>query len=152
MDAEALEHLRRSIDLRLDAEGRWWHEGAPFEHPGVVALFDRGLDTHPETGEAIVRVGDQWAYVRVDDTPFVVRRLVEGEGGLWAELNNGERHEVPGDAFEAGAAGVVYLALTPRRRARLARTAQAALAPRIEAQADGTLVVRAGDRVWAVRG
>ena len=28
-DDARLEALRRSIDLRIDAQGRWWHQGPP---------------------------------------------------------------------------------------------------------------------------
>jgi hypothetical protein len=39
--------FRRSIDLRLDAEGRWFHEGDPFVHAGLIAVFNRGIDVLP---------------------------------------------------------------------------------------------------------
>lgn len=147
--AEKLEKYRRSLDLRLDGEGRWFHEGQPFEHPRLIEAFDAGIDIHPETGEPILRLGDKWCYIRADDTPFVVRRLVEGDGGLVAHLNNGERLPVPADAFEATDAHV-YLRLAPRRRARLGRTVQNGLADRLEETPDG-LAYRAGGRRWLIR-
>ncbi len=152
MDAEELERLRRSVDLRIDAEGRWYHEGRPFTHPRLIALFDAGLDVHPETGEAIVRLDDRWCYVRSDGTPFVVRHLRLDGGSLWAELNNGERHIVPQDALALGEGGVVYADVAPRRRARLGRSAQGGLADWLREGADGALWLEpVAGRRWPIR-
>lgn len=140
--------FRRAIDLRLDAQGRWYHDGQPFTHPRLIALFDRGIDVHPETGEPILRIGDKWCYIRCDDTPFIVRRLRLGPEGLVAELNNGERLPVPADGFEVGANEVVYARLAPNRRARLSRDAQSALAEWLQEAPGGGLAVVVEGRRW----
>lgn len=144
-----LDALRRSLDLHLDAEGTWHHEGVPFTHPRLVELFDRGLDVHPDTGEPTLRIDDKWCYVRVDDVPFLVRALSESPEGLDARLNTRETVALPaGLVFEA-VGDRVYLQLDARRRARLTRPAQAALA-RWLIEGDGGLEVRAGGRRWPV--
>jgi len=131
--AAALEAIRRGIDLRLDAEGRWMHEGEAFTHAGVTALFDRGLDLHPTTREPIVRIGEQWCYVRCDDLPFVVRRWRFGASAtdptLCGVLNTGAEVEVGYDALRVEADGRVTLCFADAREARVSRAAQAALAP-----------------------
>lgn len=120
--------FRRSIDLRLDADGRWFHDGEPFAHAGLIAVFNRGIDVLPETGEPILRVGTHWCYIRCDDTPFIVRAVrVEGDA-LALTLNTEAVVPCPPDALRAGTAGVVYAELGPHRRARFGRAAQAALA------------------------
>jgi hypothetical protein len=144
-----LNALRRSLDLRLDAEGTWYHEGVPFTHPRLVELFDRGLDVHPDTGEPTLRVDDKWCFVRVDDVPFLVRALTATDHGLEARLNTRETLSLPADlAFEM-VGDRVYLQLDPRRRARLTRPAQAALASWL-VEREGALEVRAGGRRWPV--
>lgn len=148
--AAVLEWFRRSVDLRLDAEGRWFHDGEPFEHPRLIALFDHGLDTHPETGEAILHVGDKWCYVRADDRPFVVRRFDLSEGALWATLNNGERLAVTANArfvVGPGERVVVQLDAGRHRLARLGRSAWHRLAQWIEAAAEGS-----AEDAWVVCG
>jgi hypothetical protein len=152
MDEAELERLRRSVDLRIDAEGRWYHEGRPFTHARLIALFDAGLDVHPDSGEAIVRIDGRWCYVQADDTPFVVRHLrVEGDA-LLAELNNGERLPVPERALTLGDNGVVYAELAPRRRARLGRDAQSALAAWLRDADDGALWLEpVPGRRWPIR-
>lgn len=132
-----LEMFRRSVDLRLDVEGRWFHEGEPFEHPRLIALFDQGIDAHPETGEAILHVADKWCYVRADDRPFVVRRFDRDAEHLWATLNNGERLAVPAGAeFEVGPGErvVVQLDAARHRLARVGRNAWHRLAAWIESE------------------
>lgn len=151
-DAEAwlarLEAMRRSVDLRLDGEGRWYHDGQPFEHPGLIAAFDRGLDVHEDTGEPILRIGDRWCYVRADDTPFVVRRLRVDGDTLSATLNTGETLPVPADAFEQGGEHL-YLHLSPRRRARLDRATQARVADWLVDLGD-RLALEAAGRRWPI--
>lgn len=143
-----LETMRRSVDLRLDAEGRWYHQGQPFEHARLIAAFDRGLDVHEDTGEAILRLGGRWCYVQADDTPFVVRRLrLEGDT-LSATLNTGETHPVPAQGFEQHD-GHLYTRLTPRRRARLDRAAHARLGDWL-VETDAGLCVEAAGRRWPI--
>lgn len=152
-DAEAwlarLEAMRRSVDLRLDDEGRWYHDGEPFTHAGLIAAFDRGIDVHPDSGEPILRVGQRWCYIRADDTPFVARRIDADGGRLFLRLNNGERVAVPEGGFEARGERV-YVDLDARRRVRLGRQAQARLGAWLQGADDGLMVV-VGDAAYPVR-
>jgi hypothetical protein len=66
MDEAALEWLRAHSRLRLDADGRFWHEDAPVQHPRVQAALRRGLGRAPD-GRPVLRVGREWCYLRVDD-------------------------------------------------------------------------------------
>ncbi len=149
-DPEPLD-FRRMVDLRLNAEGEWFHEAEPFENLKLIALFDRGLDLHPDTGEPILRVADKWCYLRCDDLPFVVRRFRTSLGldrpGLLliAELNTGEVVEVGETGLEIGANGVVYLEVDARRRARVCRAAQASLSEWLTDD-DGLMALRLGGR------
>lgn len=137
--------FRRSIDLRLDADGHWFHDGEPFQHAGLIALFDRGIDVDEGTGEPILRVGDKWCYIRCDDVPFVVRTLRISSDHADLTLNTGAEVSLRGEAFRLGPNGVLYAELGPKRRARLSRTAQAALAPALD-EADGAYVLTLGGR------
>lgn len=145
--AERLDALRRSVDLRLDFEGRWYHEGEPFEHARLIELFNRGIDAHPETGEPIVHIGERWCYFTAADTPFIVRRLEANDGGLVAHLNNFERWPVPAEGFVAQG-DHVYVQLTPQRRARLGRDAQNRLWGWLNADDE----IQIGDRRWPLGG
>ena len=94
---EQLEAFRRSVPLKIDERGRWWHSHEPFTHQRLTQLFNRGLDwymppkdqlydlenqrrtmpnlVHPPEGEAILRVGDRWCYVACDVTPFLIMKM-----------------------------------------------------------------------------
>ncbi len=136
----ALELLRRSVDLRIDGEGRWFHDGEPFVHPRLIAFFNRGLDLHPESGEPVLRVGDTWCYVHADDTPFVVRRLTEDAGVLRVVLNTEEALPLAVDAFERRG-DHFYVRLDERRVARLDRATHNGLWEVLDEGADGRLTL-----------
>lgn len=146
--AAKLDQLRRSLDLRMDREGRWYHEGERFEHPRLIALFDRGVDAHPESGEPIVHIGDKWCYFTADDTPFIVRRLASTAAGLVAHLNNEEAHPIPAAGFVAEG-DFIYVALAPNRRARLDRDSQNQLWKWLDAGPPPEVVTPAGR--WPIR-
>lgn len=121
LSPEALDQLRRSVDLKIDAKGRWWHEGERFTHPRLISYFNRQLGWR--AGEATLSIGERWCYIRCEVTPFLILKIERGErGALWAQLNNEERlalhHlELRGE--------VLFAQLTPERLARLSRHAQA---------------------------
>ncbi len=154
---EALELLRRSARLRVDAQGRWWHEGEPFTNERLAALFSRGLGWRPREGgglldgEATLTVGVQWCYVECDRTPFLVTRLTaEGEPrGLWASLNTEARAEVRAAWLEGEVRFVALHGAAPA--ARLSRHAQARCAEWLE-EREGLLALRVGERLLPVEG
>src|SRR4051812_13334886 len=68
------------IDLRIAADGTWFHDGSPIRRPALVKLFAsilrREEDGHIVLVTPVERVG-----VRVDDAPFVaVEMAVDGTG------------------------------------------------------------------------
>ena len=127
-DAPSLELLRRSAHLSLDAEGELLHEGEPIVHSGLHALFQAGLDVH-ESGEAIVRVGKQWAFVHSAGSPFVVQRMRFAEPAVVLALNTGETLEIPAAQLRLRLHGDHELTVAlPNRIARFGRRAWHALA------------------------
>src|SRR6478752_2857992 len=71
---EQIEKLRQS-GIRLDANGRFWHEGGEVTHGGLRAALWRWLDRNPD-GRYVLRLDAQrFVYLDVDDTPFVVRSM-----------------------------------------------------------------------------
>ena len=54
---DEIEKLRQS-GIRLDADGRFWHEGAEVTHPGLRAAFWRWLDRNPD-GRWVLRLDEQ---------------------------------------------------------------------------------------------
>jgi hypothetical protein len=75
LDEAAIERLRENSHIRLDREGRFWHEGGLVEHPRVAEAFHRGLGRAPD-GRATLRVGPTWCYIEVEDTLYQARRAL----------------------------------------------------------------------------
>lgn len=74
-EPEWLQALRENSRIRLDREGRFWHEDVLVEHPKVAALFHRGLGRAPD-GRPTLTVGPTWCYIEAEDTLYLVRRAI----------------------------------------------------------------------------
>jgi hypothetical protein len=71
--------LSGDIDIRIAADGRWYHEGTAFERAALVKLFASILKREGEAHFLVTPV-EKWR-IRVDNTPFVaVDCEVLGEG------------------------------------------------------------------------
>lgn len=88
IDEETLERMRRGVPLRLSAAGSWWFGDEPVTHVGLARALTSGLDLS-DGGEPIVRLGHQYCYVTLDDTPLRVVGLCEDAAGtLWLRLDD----------------------------------------------------------------
>ncbi len=65
----------RESTIRLDAEGRFFHEGERVEHHGLEAGMHSWIARHPDDGRFILDNGYDWTYFTVEDVPFFVRAL-----------------------------------------------------------------------------
>ncbi|HKA90833.1 MAG TPA: hypothetical protein VKE22_24390 [Haliangiales bacterium] len=67
--------LSRETRIRLDRDGVFWSEGQRLGHPGLQRAFARWIDVDPETGRYILKNDVNWAFLTVDDAPYVVRGI-----------------------------------------------------------------------------
>lgn len=128
-------HTRVRSGLVLAADGRFLHDGTPIEHPGIERAFHRGLERAPD-GRYLLRFGDDWAYVTVQDAPYQVRRALPREGAVWLDLDDGSTEPLAPATLAASADGVLYARVKGDHRARFSRQAQADLLPLL-AERDG---------------
>jgi hypothetical protein len=83
------------IDIRIDADGRWYHKGAPIKRAGLVALFASILRREDDGSYALVTPAEK-RFIEVEDVPFVVTGIsVEGGPGtggqnIWLTTNIGD--------------------------------------------------------------
>jgi hypothetical protein len=140
-DAE-IEKLRQS-GIRLDADGRFWHEGAEVTHHGLRAAFWRWLDRNPD-GRWVLRLdANRFVYLDVDDAPYVVRSARwEGERAM-LRLSDDSDEELDYASLHLRAGGQPYCTVKGRFPARVSTLAWNTLGERIE---DGAL--RAAGRAW----
>ncbi len=126
----APEGRSRESSIVLDAEGRFHHDGALVEHPGMARAFASWIGRHPDDGRFILNNGYDWSYFTVEDVPLFVLGVSERAGGLWLSLSDGTESELEPAAVELGAQGALY---TPVKngefRARFTQAAQIALGP-----------------------
>ena len=128
-----LEALRRSSGLRMDKDGAFWHEGRELTHARIVAALHAGIDRHPTSGEYIVRIGREWAYVEVEDAPLVVRGMELHEETRLLRLSDGSTEPLDPAALSLGDGDVLYTrARAGTLFARFSRVAFLMLAPAFE--------------------
>jgi hypothetical protein len=143
-DAE-VEALRRS-GIRLDREGRFWHEGAEVTHAGLRAAFFRWLDRNPD-GRWVLRLdARRFVYLDVDDAPFVVASLRwEGDRAV-VRLSDGGEEPLASDTVRL-AGGTAYATVKGRFDGRFSTAAWNALSERL-IERDGRPYLRADGREW----
>lgn len=81
------------MDMRIAADGRWYHEGSPIGRIAMVRLFSSILRLDDDGHHYLVTPVEK-VRIKVDDCPFVAQLLdVSGEGAkqrLTFTLNTGE--------------------------------------------------------------
>ena len=154
LDPAILERLRRGVPLRMTARGELRFDEQPVTHPRVRRALREGLDVS-DSGEPIVRLGQQWCYLTVDDCPLrataVTRegdrlqmRLDDGRwvalavASVWSEPVRGLRSTAP--SRHSGRALAV----------RFDNRAQMDLAPWLEIDDDDRVVLVLGEQRWVI--
>ena len=81
------------IDIRIAADGRWFHEGGEIRRPAMVRLFSRILRREADGSFVLVTPAERLT-IAVEDAPFLAVELKqEGQGEaatLAVRLNIGE--------------------------------------------------------------
>ena len=141
----------RRVGIRLDREGRFWHEGTEIAHLGLRRALLRWLDVRPQDGRIILRLdAERYAYVDVDDAPLlVVSARWQADRGFIA-LNDGTEEELRYESLQVGQGDAMYCrARGGVLEARITTPAYYALAEHIE-QTDSGFALRAGERVFPI--
>lgn len=69
-----------AYDIRIAADGTWYHQGVPIRRAGLVRLFS-GVLRRDDAGDYWLVTPAERGRIRVDDAPFVaVACTVDGEG------------------------------------------------------------------------
>lgn len=69
-----------AIDMRIAADGTWYHDGAPIRRPALVKLFASILRREPD-GSFVLVTPVESVGITVEDAPFVaVEMAIEGDG------------------------------------------------------------------------
>ena len=121
----------RESSIRLDREGRFFHDGHLVEKKSLADAMHRWLAIHPDDGRFILTNGYDWCYLEVEDTPAFVTG-VRGEPPLAPTLvlADGTDEALDPSALFVDAEGACFARVKGGRMfARLLRHAQTGLAP-----------------------
>jgi hypothetical protein len=147
----APEGRSRESSIVLDAAGRFHHDGALVEHPGMARAFASWIDLHPDDGRFILNNGYDWSYFRVEDVPFFVLGVSERGGALWLLLSDGSESELSPASLQLGAQGALYTTVKSGKfRARFTQAAQIALGPWLAAAETGEIFLEIAGRQHAL--
>jgi len=152
----APEGRSRESTLRLDARGRFWHDGKPVEHVGLAAGLHSWIARHPDDGRYILTNGYDWTYFTVDDAPYFVQSLRVEPDRVVLVLSDGTECAWVPESTRIGRDGALY-ALVKQKvgggpfDAKFTPHAQASLGPLLVESDDGGLpLVRVGERFRTV--
>jgi hypothetical protein len=150
LSEEMIERFRQ-VGIRLDREGRLWHEGAEIQHPGLRRALLRWLDRR-EDGKPILRLdARRYAYINVEDADLLVLSVRWEGDRAWLRLNDDSEEELDYGSLETGADNALYCRVRGGRlRARLTTPAYYVLAERIRPLDEGSFVLDAGGETFVV--
>ncbi len=138
------QHSREDSGISLDADGRWFHDGEPVEHPKIVEAFNRGIELGAD-GRYLLRIGPDWCVVAVADAPLqVLGALVDRAGGEVALRFSNGGEELLDPATLSHRDGVLYCSSRAGLLARFSRSAQAALSEQLGEGPEGFTLTVAG--------
>jgi hypothetical protein len=135
----------RESTIRLDREGRFWHEGELVTHPGMQQAFASWIARHPDDGRFVLNNGYDWTYFTVDDVPYFVRTLRIDQNAAKLVLTDGTEELLDPASLRIGASDAIYVRVKDGRfDARFFPEAQTKLAPLIVEGADGRPAIELG--------
>ena len=141
----------RESSIRLDADGRFWHEGERVEHAALEKAMHTWIARHPDDGRYILTNGYDWTYFQVDDAPYTVRLLRLLPDAVKLELSDETEEALVPETLRVGAGDALYAKVKGGRfEARFSRHAQTALAPILDEASDGSLRLRIGATTYPV--
>jgi hypothetical protein len=129
----------RESTIRVDRDGRFWHDGARVDHPGVARAFASWIDVDPATGRYVLRNQINWCYVTVEDAPLVVRSVeIDPTGRMQLHLSDGATEALDGATLRLDEDDVPYCDVRGGRLpARFLPQAAFALLERLESTPAG---------------
>jgi hypothetical protein len=130
----APEGRSRESTIRLDAEGRFWHEGALVEHAKLGQAMHTWVSRHPDDGRYILTNGYDWTYFTVDDAPFFVRALRVEPERVMLLLSDGTEEAWDPSTTRIAESGALYTRVKAAAKggpfdAKFTRHAQTELGP-----------------------
>jgi hypothetical protein len=143
----------RESTIRLDGDGKFWHDGQRVDHPSLEKALNSWIMRHPDDGRYILTNGYDWTYFQVDDAPYMVRSLRVSPDAVTLELSDDTEEPLAPETLRVGRGDALYAKVKGGRfEARFSRHAQTALAPILDEGPDGSLRLHIGQRIHTITG
>jgi hypothetical protein len=149
MDPNAfLSGQSRETTIRRDAQGRWFSDDQPLDHPKLCRAFDRWLE-RAEDGRFCLRNDINWAYVSVEGPPLFVRAVqLEPNGAIQLALSDDSSQSLDPQTLRQGPDGALYCdARDGSFAARFDRSAMQQLEPVLKEDAQGVYLALGDQQV-----
>lgn len=151
MLTEAMIEQMRTIGLKLDRAGTFWHQGAPVTHARLRTALLRWLDVRDD-GRDIVRLDDKrYAYVDIEDAHLRARSARWRGARCFITWDDDDERELDYASLHQAADHALYAEARGRLRGRIAGPAYHAVAEHIVEDGDGFALEAAGGR-WKIGG
>lgn len=142
----------RESTIRLDREGRFWHDGALVENEALARALHSWIARHPDDGRYILTNGYDWTYFTVEDVPYFVMSVRVREDGIGLVLSDGSEEDLSVEGLGTGADGALYVRVKSGAFAgKFTRHAQVSLEPAMVELGEERIGLRVGDRTVEVR-
>lgn len=120
-------HTREDSGLTLDRELNWIHDGERITHPKIIEAFNQGL-VPTEDGRFQLRIGNDWAWVTVEEAAYRVNAIDTDEARVYLRLSDRTGEALDPSTLRLGEDGVLTARVKGGRAgARFSRDAQFAL-------------------------
>jgi uncharacterized protein len=119
----------RESTIVLTKEGRFFHDGAPVEHPGMKKAFASWLSRHPDDGRPILNNGYDWTYLTIEGPECFVESVRDRAGRPELVLLDGRELALDAVALTCDPDGRLWLLLPEGKRAYFMAAAQLELSP-----------------------
>jgi len=141
----------RESTIRLDAEGRFFHDGVRIEHPALEAALHSWISRHPDDGRYILTNGYDWTYFQVDDVPYFVRSIRIEKDRIDLVLSDATVEALDPTTLRVGNGDALYTKVKGGAfDAKFSRHAQNELAPALREDEEGNVVLEVGGSVFRI--
>ena len=135
----------RESTIRLDEDGRFWHDEQLVTHEGMAKAFASWIGRHPDDNRYILSNGYDWSYFTVADVPYFVNAVRTEPDRAVLLLSDGSEEPLVPDTLQVGARDALYVRVKGGAfEARFSPGAQAALGPLLVEGEDGQPEIEVG--------
>jgi len=135
----------RETTILRDAEGRWFHDGEPLDHPNLTRAFDSWVEL-ADDGRYCLKNDINWAYITLQGAAHFVRSLRIDGDDVYLSLSSGREEKLAPQTLRQNEHDVLYCDVGGGRlSARFDRHAATQLSELLGEDDDG-VYVRIGGR------